>query len=192
MPDRGTRPSGSNQRAALALIALVLLVGTPIAEGKSSRPHTEFEVKAAYLSHFTNFVEWPARAVPDDVFEVCIVGDDPFGKAFEPFLDQEVQGRRLRIVRHPNAVDIPRCQILFVSASQKDHVGQILQQVADKPVLTVSDIEDFAARGGILNFVLRDRKVRFSINLEAADRAGVKMSSRLLKLADIVKTKAGD
>ena len=192
MPSRDTRPSGSSQRGVLALIALLLLVGTPIAEGQSSPAHTEFEVKAAFLYRFASFVEWPETAASEDAFEVCIVGDDPFGKAFEPFLDQEVQGRRLRIIRHPSAVDIPRCRILFVGDSLKDHIGQILQQVADEPVLTVSDIDGFAARGGILNFVLRERKVRFAINLEAADRAGVKMSSRLLKLAEIVKTKARD
>ena len=192
MPDRDSRPAEFNRRGILVLMALVLLVGAPIADGQKSPAHTEFEVKAAFLYHFAKFVEWPEAAASKTAFEVCIVGDDPFGKAFEPFLGQEVQGRRLKIIRHPNAVDIPRCQILFVSASHKDHVGQILRQVADEPVLTVSDIDGFAASGGVVNFVLRDRKVRFAINVEAADRSGVKMSSRLLKLAEIVKTKTRD
>ena len=80
----------------------------------------------------------------------------------------------------------------FVSSSEADHIADVLRRVADKPVLTVSDIDGFAARGGILNFVLRDKKIRFVINVQAADRAGLKLSSRLLKLAEIVTTVSAD
>ncbi len=177
----------------IGLLALLLvLVGSGGAGSESSKTPPEFEVKAAFLFRFASFVEWPQRIASGDRFEIGIVGDDPFGSAFKPFMDQPIQGRQLRITHDPLNAESPKPRILFVSSSEADHIADVLRRVADKPVLTVSDIDGFAARGGILNFVLRDKKIRFVINVQAADRAGLKLSSRLLKLAEIVTTVSAD
>jgi hypothetical protein len=169
-------------------MTMFVLAGSKGAGAETSATPSEFAVKAAFLYRFSSFIEWPKAVSSRDSFEIGIVGDDPFGSAFKPFMSQPIEGRQLRITRDPLNADSAGPQILFVSSSEADRITQLLQQVADKPVLTVSDIDGFAARGGILNFVLRDKKIRFGINVEAADRAGPKLSSRLLKLAEIVTT----
>lgn len=190
---KGARVVGRSTLVLVAIVvALLVLVGSKDVGGETSAAPSEFDVKAAFLYRFASFVEWPEATVSAERFEIGIVGDDPFGSAFEPFRNQPIEGRRLRIVHNPLITDSGGPQILFVSSSETGHFAEVLRLVADKPVLTVSDIDGFAARGGILNFVLRDKKIRFAINVEAADRAGLKLSSRLLKLAEIVTTVSVD
>ncbi len=176
----------------LALVALLVFADPKYAGGKTFGAPSEFEVKAAFLYRFASFVEWPKTVTSGDRFEIGIVGEDPFGSAFKPFMNQPIEGRQLWITHDPPNAKSARPRILFVSSSEADRIDEVLRDVVDKPVLTVSDIDGFATRGGILNFVLRDKKIRFVINVEAADRAGLKLSSRLLKLAEIVTTASAD
>jgi len=144
---------------------------------------TEYQVKAAFLLNFTKFVDWPAGefAAPESPLNICIEGGDPFGT----FLDQIVAGEAVdghklvvsRVTRHPSTA----CQVIFISSAEKDRAA--LVQALGPGVLTVSDGEDFSRDGGIVAFVIDNRRVRFDINQSAAEKAGLKISSKLLTVA---------
>lgn len=151
---------------------------------------SEFEVKAAYLYNFGRFVEWPTAAPSTKAaeFPICVLGQDPFGAA----LDSTVSGEKIdgkdvtarRILTPPEAA---ACRVVFVSSSKGTQVKEILSELDKFSVLTVSDIPDFLENGGMVQFVLADRKVRFKINLAATRQAGLNISSQLLKVAEEVR-----
>jgi YfiR/HmsC-like len=149
---------------------------------------TEYAVKAAFLYHFAKFTEWPAEAggPTPPVVHLCVLGDDPFGKALEELSDRGADGLRVD-VRHVNAVEAePRCHVVFISGSEGDRLAEHLARARRDGVLTVSDLAGFAHAGGVIQFVLEEGKVRFWINRAAAERGGLHLSSRLLALARIV------
>jgi hypothetical protein len=141
----------------------------------------EQQVKAAYLFNFTKFVEWPADAIPaSSPFTICVADHNPFGPALATLLNGEtIQGHRLttRVVRDVH----PACQVLFFPRNVP--AGSYLRRLRTSPVLTVGATREFLTQGGIINFIIEDGKVRFEIDQEAATRAGLKISSRLLRLA---------
>lgn len=179
--------TGRGARRAVAAAALLLLLGPAAARGQEVVA-TEYAVKAAFLYHFAKFAEWPDAAggpVPP-VVHLCVLGDDPFGQALESLSERGADGLKVD-VRHVDRVDArPLCHILFISASEGDRVATHLGHAAGAGILTVSDLEGFARAGGVIQFVLEDGKVRFWINRAAAEREGVRLSSRLLALARIV------
>jgi hypothetical protein len=152
---------------------------------------TEYQVKAAFLFNFAKFVEWPADAVhgADAPLQICLLGQDPFGHEFEEVIgDKSVNGHRIEVI-HPSGVPQARgCQIIFVASSEKGQVLEILRGLRGASVLTVGDIPGFAEMGGIINFVLDDGRVRFEINMKAAERAHLKLSARLLTVAKRIVT----
>lgn len=152
---------------------------------QESKP-SEYEVKAAFLFNFARFVEWPEGTSLEDL-RICIVGADPFGTAFETVLGQST-GRQPVQVEHLTAGDLPAgdCHILFVSGSESRQLANILRRGGQKPVLTVSDIDGFAQAGGMVGFIIRNNKIRFQINTAAAARADLRLSAKLLRLAEIV------
>lgn len=147
---------------------------------------SEYQVKAAYLANFGRFAEWPATAAVDksESFNVCVLGHDPFGADLDAAVAGETIGRAhmlaKRISTPQDAVD---CRILFVSSSEAGQWKEILAALRTLSILTVSDIPQFARRGGIIQFLLEGNRVRFEINLAATERVGLKLSSELLKLA---------
>jgi YfiR/HmsC-like len=150
----------------------------------------EYQIKAAFLFNFAQFVEWPANAFASTNAPFCIgvLGDDPFGAA----LDETVQGetidnRKIIVRRARQAGDLKNCQMIFVSKSEKKHVAEILSEMDSKPILTVSEVDGFARQGGIINFYLDGTKVRFEIDPSAARSDGLKISSQLLSLGKIVQ-----
>jgi hypothetical protein len=150
----------------------------------------EYDVKAAFIYNFTKFVEWPASAFHDDhsTVRLCVLGEDPFGGSLREIAEGEVAGRRVTVLRVRSMGAPAGCQILFVSRSERERLPLILREVRDFPVLTVGDTRGFLEQGGIVNFVLDGSKVRFEISQEAAERAGIRISSRLLRLATRVVT----
>jgi len=145
----------------------------------------EYDVKAAFLLNFTRFVEWP-QLPPERAsssFSICILGDDPFGEALSRIVAGEtVAGRPLvikRIQRWPDA-----CEVLYIPASHTSPAA-VLAEVGQH-VLTVGESSDFLRHGGMIRFVLENRRVRFDIDLRSVDRSGLKMSSRLLGVARTV------
>ena len=147
---------------------------------------SEYQVKAAFLLNFARFVEWP-EGTNQDTLRICIVGNDPFGDAFQTILGRAPGSQPVHIM-HPAAADVPGvdCHILFVSDSGSRELARILHQTHHEPMLTVGDADGFARAGGMVGFILRNNKIRFQINSTAATHAGLRLSAKLLRLAEIV------
>ena len=167
------------------LLVLAALLAAPAV--LPSQTAGEYDIKAAFLYNFTKFVEWPSDAFPDGSFRLCVLGDDPFGRSLMELTSQEVAGRKLTVVRAREMEKVEGCHVLFISRSERGRLPAILSEVREAPVLTVADTKGFLDDGGVINFTLEGSKVRFEINQEAADRAGVKISSKLMRLATRVK-----
>lgn len=173
-------------------ISFRLLVGLlAVASVAGAQNYSEYEVKAAFLVNFGKFVEWPDKAFdkPGSPLVIGIVGTDPFGDILEKTVKgRTINGRSWKIVRFKSASEIGYCHILFVSSSEKGRMRQIIHAVANKPVLTVGDeLEEFCQLGGIINFSRRQSKYGFEINKITADEKKIRMSSKLLMLAKIIK-----
>lgn len=169
-------------------VLLALVLSTVLCAPSSAQGPSEHQVKAAFLYNFANFVEWPVSALDDtSSIVIGILGEDPFGLAFAPFKDRTVKGHPLRIIRSKRLQELPFCHILFISSSEEKNLPQIFHYLGDKSVLTVGESPGFAQRGGAVNFVMKNKKVRFEINQQRATTANLKISSKLLKLADIVE-----
>jgi hypothetical protein len=181
------RPLRVARRAAPGA-ALAIAVGAVPVQGLSPTP-TEHQVKAAFLYNFANFVEWPAVALgsPDSPLRVCVVGADPFGDALDDaFRDQVIQSRKVEVSRGRTLAAVGRCHIVFLSRSEEPRWPQLLAQLRGTPALTVADGPPLVRQGGMVNFVLEAKRVRFEINRAAAEDAGLRISSKLLALARLV------
>lgn len=149
---------------------------------------SEYQLKAVFLFNFAQFVDWQPAAAQTPLL-IGILGDDPFGT----FLDETVRGERvgvraIEVRRYHDVREIEACNILFISRSENERVGQILAALQNRPILTVSDGEEFAQRGGMIQFINDQSRIRLRINLEAAQAANVVISSKLLRVAEIVRT----
>lgn len=158
------------------------------ADQSSSAP-TEFQVKAAYLFNFLKFVEWPDDPSPDPhgKWVIGIVGDSPVGDELLHLAEgKNVQGRELQVKKMQAADNLRACHILFISESEKKRLPSILVALHGSSVLTVADIDHFVGSGGMVEFVIEDARVRFAVDLDAASRARLKISSKLLAMAHVV------
>lgn len=152
-------------------------------------PSKEFQIKAVFLFNFTQFVLWPpeAFAAPDSPLRIGVLGTDPFGSA----LDEAVFGERVRdrpvvVERYARVADIRDCHVLYIASSEAPDVDRILSQLGHRPILTVSDIPNFARRAGAVNFYVEGSKVRLEINTDVTRRNGLKLNAQLLNLARLV------
>lgn len=152
-------------------------------------PPTEYQVKAAFLYNFAKFVEWPETAFSGSKapLNICILGENPFNESLDDIRDKTVSGRPLSIRMNPGIEMLAQCHILFISASEKNRLSSIIHRLSNVRVLTVADMDGFTNAGGMIKLVMRDNKVSFDINLKSARLAGLKISSRLLKLANSVR-----
>ena len=149
---------------------------------------TEYQIKAVFLYNFAQFVDWPAKAFPDAQapFLIGVLGEDPFGSYLDETVRGEKIGGRLLVVqrfRHPS--EVRNCQMLFMSRSDSDRVEQDLSALKGRNILTVSDIDDFISRGGMIRLATEKGKVRVHINLDAIRTANLTVSSKLLRVAEI-------
>jgi hypothetical protein len=175
-------------RRALALGAAVLLL-VEVRALAQAPPPGEHQVKAAFLYHFARYVEWPPEAFPGqgEAFVITVLGADPFGAALDGVVrGKSVRERRLLVRRVARPEDVGDSQILFIGEMEEEELARVLRRLEATPVLTVGDVDRFAERGGIINFRRERDRVGFDINLTSAERAGLKISSQLLKLARIV------
>jgi hypothetical protein len=168
--------------------ALVAALGLFTNALQAQRPH-EYQVKAAYLHGFARFVEWPPKSpgASGPRFVVCVLGDDPFG----PLLDEATAGAVMKdkpvaVRRLVRVEDSTGCQTLFITAQTEGQLRRILQALDGEPVLTVGDTPQFAQHGGMIGFSLDRSRVRFTINLAAAEHAGLTIQSELLRVAATV------
>jgi hypothetical protein len=171
----------------LALLALAATIGHVRAEAPLA---DEYPVKAAFLFNFAKFVEWPAIAFkgPEDPFSICVLGQNPFGTALEDVVRDKTVANRGFVVRGvSNAQQASKCQIVFVTASERKRFHSLLEEFKGHSILTVGEADDFTANGGIINFKLKDTRVRIEIDAGAAERAGLRISSKLLSLAEITR-----
>jgi hypothetical protein len=190
--DRGACRARAS-RAALALGAWLCLIGLTLVPGAfadtGSGKSEEYELKAAFLYHFTEFVEWPADAFPrsDAPFTIAIVGDDPFGSVLDEMVEGEKAGARNIVVRRYSAVEqLGECQMVFVGISEPGPLDHALSALGRRKVLTVGDGRAFSARSGMITFLMNKRRVRLRINVAAARSAGLTISSKLLRQAEII------
>jgi hypothetical protein len=155
----------------------------------------EYQVKAAFLYSFAKFIEWPSDALPEDeqAFVITILGEDPFGATLDEMLrDKMVAKRRVVVRRASRAEDVGRSQILFISDSESQRLQSLLLRFQGTAILTVGEADQFAERGGVVRLRTEKNRVRLDINLGVAERARLKISSELLKLARIVDGGAAD
>lgn len=169
---------------------LASLVGTADLGAGTSREdkRSEDEVKAGFLYRFLFFVEWPPNeGLADDSLALCIAGESSLIDAFTDVEGQAVEGRKL-IVAHLEGDAEPEslraCDLLFISASLADQTGDILRSLEGYPVLSVSEVKGFAREGGMINLITRENRLGFEINRGAAELVGIKLRSKLLRLAD--------
>lgn len=191
------RHSGQNDLSAgLArrVLALILLgyfcLADVTAQSQPAAAEVEYQIKAVFLFNFTKFVEWPEKAFADALTPITIgiIGENPFGSLLDQTVNGElVKGRKLE-VKLLGEKDSPNCcHVLFVSHSLKGRVGEILERVGSAPILTVSEIDGFAQQGGMINFVVLNKNVRFEVNPSRAQRVGLAISSKLLRLPKAIK-----
>ena len=155
--------------------------------GQQSKPE-EYQVKAVYLYNFGRFVQWPESGAKDDPFAICVLGHDPFEAILDTTLaNGKIDSHRLVARRITSHREARSCRILFISASELSRAKEILSLLEGWPVLTVSDMPSFVSNGGMIQFVLKDNKVRFEVNLTVAEKAGLTLSSQLLKVATEVR-----
>jgi hypothetical protein len=168
-----------------SVLAAWALIGPASLQGQHSKP-PEYEVKATYLYNFSRFVEWPAQGVQEqsDTFAICVLGDNPFGPALKATVAQEtIAGKKVVVKEIPTLQDAVGCRVLFISSSEDKQLKEILANLGTASVLTVSDLPKFTQRGGMVQFVLEGDRVRFEVNSASAERAGLTLSSELLKVA---------
>jgi len=169
---------------ALLVLLLLVAIGLSAQQPKAS----ESEIEAVYVFKFSQFITWPGIARTKPSFDICVLGDAPLA----PYLDRTIRGEtvdgKLVIDRHiARTQDAQGCSILYISRSEAFRLRQIITDTHALPVLTVSDIDDFVDRGGMIQFVLQNGRVRFEVNLAPATQAGLSLSSELLKVAVEVK-----
>ena len=172
------------------LVILSLLGSMPsLAAAAQERVAGEYQLKAAMLYNVAKFVDWPGEKAGSDQtpFKICIIGRNPFGTALDPLPGNSIRGRKLMIAQVSRPEEIGTCQLLFVSYSERRNLAAILDSAGRRRVLTVSDIDRFAASGGMIGFVESEGRIRMEVNLEAVRNADLRISSQLLKLTRIVK-----
>jgi hypothetical protein len=163
--------------------------GLAIRNVRAEQPPTEYQVKAAYLFNFLKFVDWPGGPPADahGQWVIGIAGDNPFGDELTQIISgKTVQGHELRVRRFQPDEDLHACHVLFISASERKRLPSILAALRGSTVLTVADTDHFLESGGMIQFVMEDKRVRFAIDVGATSRAGLKVSSKLLSLARAV------
>ncbi|MFZ1640357.1 MAG: YfiR family protein [Candidatus Contendobacter sp.] len=181
--------AANHSRCWLRVAANLLLSGLILAGSAWAAEFDEYAVKAAYLYNFAKFIEWPPGtfASADAPLRICIAGDNPFGDALATLSDKTVGNHLVEVRLIPATAALDKCHIVFISRTESDRFKALLVKLGRLPILTVSDINDFARAGGMIGLVEADQRIRFDINLTATRQVSLKLSSQLLKLATIVE-----
>jgi hypothetical protein len=183
-----TRRIGGTARGVAALIAATMLLFTGAARGQLS----DEEVKAAFLYNFSKFVQWPddSYAGPKAPLVMGVLGNDGFGDLLENFVaGKTVSGRGVIVHRGTTLEQIGACHLLFVGRSEHARLYEVLDQLQKASVVTVGETEDFISAGGMIQLGLVQNRVRFAINRNRAENAGIRISSKVLNLSRIMVAK---
>jgi hypothetical protein len=179
-------------RLRAAILLACVWVSAGFAAGPATNPSEEYDIKAVFLFNFTRFVEWPTSGGEPSVkpLVIGVLGDDPFAGRLEDAIRGETTGKRAVTARRLSDVtQAASCDAVFICRSEKSRVEKILRELNGRPVLTVSDIPEFAELGGMVEFVTEKSKVRLHINVDACKAAALTVSSKLLRPAVIVTTR---
>ena len=174
---------------------LAMVLGAGFFPGQlRAQAFKENDLKAAFLYHLAQFVDWPLEAfsTAEDPIVIGILGADPFGKALQEIVQDEViKNRKLSLQRFHNTDEIKSCHILFISQSEAGRLDQIFIALKGRSILTVGDTEGFAQRGGVVRFINEKSKIRLRINVDSAKEAKLTISSKLLRASELVGGKTG-
>jgi len=184
---RGTRLARALLAAGCAAGGLWLAAAGAL-RAAPPRP-LEYEVKAAFLFNFAKFVEWPPDAFREhDPLTICIFGEDPFGAVLDGTLAGEtLAGRPLQARRTDRPGELRSCQIVFIGQAERERVPEVLASLRGANVLTVGESDRFAEQGGMVRFFVEANRVRFEVNLDALERTRLVVSSKLLRVARVVR-----
>lgn len=175
----------------LLLATLLVLLGLA-APGYSTDTPGEYKVKAAYLYNFAKFIRWPDSAFQDTEAPLVIgvLGTNYFNGALQPLASKNVRNRVIAIKHFKTLSEVKNCQLLYISKSEQQNLDMILKKLATQSILTVGDFKNFVDLGGIIQFVNRRNRLRFSINLTVASQNNIQIEAQLLSLAaDVVGAK---
>ncbi len=179
-----------NEVRRICWLVVAMAIGGVSGAAALGQTVDEYQVKAAFLYNFAKFVEWPPQAFHDSgaPLTICVLGQNPFGRSLDQAVDGKVvDDRRLVVRQFADVRQVSGCHILFVSASERKVLRSILGDLKESGVLTVGETDGFTADGGVISLLLEGDRVRFEINLDAAGRQKLRISSKLLSLARIVK-----
>ena len=188
----GSKGINVSWKSLRIMTLLIFCLMTGAAVNGHAAPSGEYLLKAGFLYHFAKFIDWPEEAFADEQSPMIlgVLGVDPFDGALDSIDGKTVRATKILVVkRFAGIADLEPCHILFISRSEQGQAEKILQQLEGTSVLTVSDLDRFARRGGMIRLIKVDNKIRFAINLKVAESAGLVVSSRLLRLANIVESK---
>ncbi|MBI1750757.1 MAG: YfiR family protein [Acidobacteria bacterium] len=181
---------GGRLRRALPWLLAACALGWAAPARAQADTREEYQVKAAFLFNFAKFIEWPDTAFSSAraPLVICVTGRNPFGNALTPAgFGKAVNGRPLQIWETRDIRELRGCHILFISPSEKKRMTAILESVKGAPVVTVSEADTFTQMGGMIHFLSSDDQVRFEINQDVGQHAGIKFSSKLLSVAQAVQ-----
>jgi hypothetical protein len=185
-------PQFNKLHTALGVVLCIFLWLCPYELRAQSAAENEQNIKVGFIYNFALFTEWPAKVFKDasSPLAVCIAGGKAAVQACEPLTAKNILGRPVTVhALGDNATHNP-CHIIYIDSKNKAEAADLLRRVSGPGVLTIGDLDGFCQLGGIIAFYRESNKLRFEINTDAAQRAGLKLSSQLLKLAKIVKEKS--
>ncbi len=165
------------------------LLAAPAAVSHAEPPAIEYKVKAAYLFNFTRYVSWPHEAFADQAspLDICVLGHDPFGALLDRTVaDRSSQGRAVRVRRAPAVGETHGCHVVFISWAETSRQQKLLSALRSRPVLTVGETPGFLEQGGLIRLMVVEGTVRFEVNAAGARRSLLRISARLLELAQRV------
>lgn len=143
---------------------------------------SEYKVKAAFVYNFLKFTTYPG-ATTESWFEICVLGGENVQGPFSDLVGKQAQGREIKIIALSAGQSVRSCHVLFVSAQTQEQEAKLLTQVGSRPILTVGESDSFLQSGGLIRFVLDEKKIRFEVKGSNVERAGLSLSSKLLALA---------
>lgn len=147
-------------------------------------------VKVAYVFNFTKFVDWPepAASAGAGILQICVMGNGPVGLELDGLNARQAKGRTLQVLHLDDESDaLIRCHLLYVSRSEERHLSALWPRLQGQPILTVSDIPEFAQRGGMIGLVAYESHVRFEVHAARIREAGLRLSAKVLELATVVR-----
>lgn len=177
----------TNIGGALCITLTILFFNCPSLAAHESVEH---KVKAAFIHKFIKFTKWPKETFISDnsPILICVYGESPIWAGLKNLENKAVMGRQLKIVK-VNEPDLKKkCHIIFVSKAKKDELDSLLNKINKSGIMTIGESDGFAEKGGMINFVIVEGKLRFEINVGAIERSGLKLSSKLLRLGKVVET----